>query len=64
MPIQSVIVRATYTDKRAVARWVFQGEPGYPPHQNTVGYWWRLTQKHAGLTGSGFTTCAISTPQA
>ena len=41
----------TYTDKRAVARWLFQGEPGYPPHQNTVGYWWRLTQKNAGLIG-------------
>jgi hypothetical protein len=41
----------TYTDKRAVARWLFQGEPGYPPHQNTVGNWWRVTQKNAGLTG-------------
>ncbi len=30
-----------YTDKRAAQRWPFQGEPGYPPHQNTVGYWWR-----------------------
>jgi integrase len=40
-----------YTDKRAAQRWLFQGEPGYPPHQNTVGYWWRLTQKHAGLAG-------------
>lgn len=40
-----------YTDKRAVARWLFQGEPGYPPHQNTVGYWWRKTQTSAGLSG-------------
>lgn len=40
-----------HTDKRATERWLFQGEPGYPPHQNTVGYWWRLTQRRAGLGG-------------
>ncbi|GAA5155871.1 MULTISPECIES: tyrosine-type recombinase/integrase [Amycolatopsis] len=28
--------------------WLFEGESGNPPHQNTVGYWWRLTRKAAG----------------
>jgi integrase len=35
----------------AADRWLFQGEPGDPPHQNTVGYWWRKTQTAAGLSG-------------
>lgn len=40
-----------YTSGRAMDRWLFQGEPGDPPHQNTVGYWWRKTQRDAGITG-------------
>ena len=24
-------------------RWLFTGEGDGPPHQNTVGYWWRKT---------------------
>ena len=40
-----------HTFGRATDRWLFQGEPGDPPHQNTVGYWWRKTQAAAGLTG-------------
>lgn len=36
---------------RAADRWMFQGEPGDPPHQNTVGYWWRKTQTAAGVSG-------------
>lgn len=32
-------------------RWVFDGEGGNPPHQNTVGYWWRKTCQAAGVTG-------------
>ncbi len=33
------------------ARWLFAGEADDPPHQNTVGYWWRKTLGDAGLTG-------------
>jgi hypothetical protein len=33
------------------ARWLFAGEGDDPPHQNTVGYWWRKTLRDAGLTG-------------
>ncbi|MGC4852899.1 site-specific integrase [Micromonospora sp. DT4] len=36
------------TDPR---RWLFEGKPGDPPHQNTVGYWWRKTCRDAGVTG-------------
>jgi integrase len=32
-------------------RWLFFGEGDDPPHQNTVGYWWRKTLRDAGLTG-------------
>lgn len=32
-------------------RWLFNGEAGNPPHQNTIGYWWRKTGKSAGVTG-------------
>ena len=31
-------------------RWLF-GEGSDPPHQNTVGYWWRKTLRDAGLAG-------------
>jgi integrase len=30
--------------------WLFVGEGDGPPHQNTVGYWWRKTLKDAGLS--------------
>ena len=29
-------------------RWLFHGENDNPPHQNTVGYWWRKTRTAAG----------------
>ncbi|WP_231377424.1 tyrosine-type recombinase/integrase [Arthrobacter sp. 162MFSha1.1] len=32
-------------------QWMFVGGDGMPPHQNTVGYWWRKTVKDAGLSG-------------
>lgn len=32
-------------------RWLFAGEEEGPPHQNTVGYWWRKTLRDAGLSG-------------
>jgi len=30
-------------------RWLFAGE-GDPPHQNTIGYWWRKTLRDASLS--------------
>lgn len=32
-------------------RWMFEGKPGDPPHQNTVDYWWRKTCRDAGVVG-------------
>ena len=32
-------------------RWLFAGEGDDPPHQNTVGYWWRRTLRDAELSG-------------
>ena len=32
-------------------RWLFGGEGADPPHQNTVGYWWRRTLADAELSG-------------
>jgi integrase len=28
-------------------RWLFRGQNGNPPHQNTVGYWWRKARRDA-----------------
>lgn len=30
--------------------WLFVGNAGMPPHQNTIGYWWRKTVQDAGLS--------------
>lgn len=32
-------------------QWLFAGDGENPPHQNTVGYWWRKTLRDAGLSG-------------
>jgi integrase len=29
--------------------WLFLGTDEHPPHQNSVGYWWRKTRRAAGL---------------
>jgi integrase len=31
--------------------WMFTGESGQPPHQNSIGYRWRSAQEAAGLSG-------------
>ena len=33
------------------SQWLFVGDGQDPPHQNTVGYWWRKTLRDAGLSG-------------
>ena len=32
-------------------RWLFAGDGNDPPHQDTVGYWWRKTLRDASLSG-------------
>ena len=36
---------------RGTEKWLFNGVGDGPPHQNTVGYWWRKTLNGAGLLG-------------
>jgi integrase len=31
--------------------WLFVGDGSDPPHQNSIGYWWRRTLHDAGLSG-------------
>jgi hypothetical protein len=33
-------------------QWLFAGEGDDPPHQNTIGYWWRKTLRNAGQSGT------------
>jgi integrase len=44
------IVKAHITrlSGRGAERWLFHGENGNPPHQNTVGYGWRKAREAAG----------------
>jgi integrase len=44
------IVKAHITrlSGRGAERWLFHGENGNPPRQNTVGYWWRKAREAAG----------------
>lgn len=37
------------TGVRGEEQWLFVGDAGLPPHQNTIGYWWRKAVKDAGL---------------
>jgi integrase len=32
-------------------RWLFEGSGGNPPHQNTIGFWWRRARGEAGCPG-------------
>ncbi|QHK22238.1 tyrosine-type recombinase/integrase [Pseudarthrobacter psychrotolerans] len=34
---------------RGAEQWLFVGDHGLPPHQNTVGNWWRKTRAAAGM---------------
>jgi integrase len=44
--------------------WFFVGEGGMPPHANTIAYWWRKTQRDAGVSGTTCTTSDTSTHRA
>jgi integrase len=56
IPDHLVTVLARHLEERrlgavAGSAWLFEGEPGQPPHQNTVGYRWRRTCSGAGVSG-------------
>jgi integrase len=51
MPDELAVILRHHEQLGHVSEWLFAGGEDYPPHQNTVGHQWRLTQKRAGLSG-------------
>jgi integrase len=51
IPDELVTMLSTHVALGHRGEWLFQGAGDTPPHQNTVGYWWRETLKAAGLSG-------------
>ncbi|HZC73345.1 MAG TPA: tyrosine-type recombinase/integrase [Jatrophihabitans sp.] len=51
LPDELLSILARHIETRGLAHdaWLFDGESGNPPHQNTVGYWWRMTRNRAGV---------------
>jgi integrase len=49
--VQPLAMHVEQIGVHSEAQWLFLGDAGLPPHQNTVGYWWRKTAKAAGLSG-------------
>lgn len=43
---------ASHCPGKGSTRWMFEASPGAPPHQNTVGYWWRKACRRADITGA------------
>lgn len=51
IPDELVAMLSTHVALGHRGEWLFQGSGDTPPHQNTVGYWWRQTLEDAGLSG-------------
>lgn len=51
IPDALVTMLASHVELGHRGAWLFQGAGATPPHQNTVGYWWRKTLEDAGLSG-------------
>ncbi|MEP7020823.1 MAG: site-specific integrase [Pseudonocardiales bacterium] len=55
LPDDLVLILARHVESQAIgsdpAAWLFWGEGGNPPDQNTVGHWWRKARQAAGLDG-------------
>ncbi|SER80272.1 Site-specific recombinase XerD [Pedococcus cremeus] len=51
IPDELVTMLSTHVALGHRGDWLFQGAGDTPPHQNTVGYWWRQTLAAAGLSG-------------
>lgn len=52
LPDELVTMIAHHVERigvRGDEQWLFVGPSGEPPHQNTVGYWWRKTIEATGL---------------
>jgi integrase len=51
LPDELLTMLSAHVELGHRGEWLFQGGGDSPPHQNTVGYWWRRTQADAGLSG-------------
>lgn len=54
LPDELVTALAQHVERQGVRGdegWLFVGQNADPPHQNTIGYWWRKTLRAAGLEG-------------
>ena len=51
MPDELAAILRHHEELDHATDWLFAGGEDYPPHQNTVGHQWRLTQKRAGVSG-------------
>ena len=51
MPDELALLLRVHQQLGHASDWLFAGAEDDPPHQNTVGYWWRLTRKRAGVSG-------------
>jgi integrase len=53
LPDELLAMLARHAELRGIGdeppAWLFEGDKGNPPHQNSVGYWWRATRKAAGV---------------
>lgn len=59
-PVQMLAAHIEKFGVYGAQQWLFVGRNGMPPHENTVGYWWRKTANEAGLS-DGCMTCGAST---
>lgn len=48
--VQMLAVHVQQIGVHGAEQWLFIGNAGGPPHQNTIGYWWRKAVKDAGLS--------------
>ncbi|CAN5818311.1 hypothetical protein BH20ACT6_BH20ACT6_19870 [soil metagenome] len=51
LPDESLTILSRHVDLGHRGDWLFAGAADKPPHQNTVGYWWRKTLSGAGMSG-------------
>jgi len=51
LPDQLLALLGSHVELGHRAEWLFAGPLDHPPHQNTVGDWWRKTQAGADVTG-------------
>lgn len=52
LPDELVLLLSRHVEQigvRGEEQWLFVGNGGQPPHQNTVGYWWRRTVERSGV---------------